>query len=59
MIKIYKTIDGKIEEIESIEKNSWINMVKPTEEELLFITKELGVDPDFRERPWMKKKFHV
>ncbi|KNZ42188.1 magnesium transporter CorA family protein [Acetobacterium bakii] len=47
MIKIYKTIDGKIEEIESIEKNSWINLVNPSEEELLFITQELGVEPDF------------
>jgi len=47
MIKIYKTIDGKIEEIESIEKNSWIDMVNPTEEELRFINEKLGVEPDF------------
>ena len=47
MIKIYKTIDGKIQEIETIEKNSWINMVNPTEAELQFITKELDVEPDF------------
>ncbi|MBC3889357.1 magnesium transporter CorA family protein [Acetobacterium paludosum] len=47
MIKIYKTIDGKMEEIESIEKNSWINMVNPTEEELRFITEKLEVEPDF------------
>ncbi|MBC3805650.1 magnesium transporter CorA family protein [Acetobacterium fimetarium] len=47
MIKIYKTIDGKMKEIESIEKNSWINMVNPNEEELQFITQELGVEPDF------------
>jgi len=43
MIKIYKTVDGKIQEIETIEKNSWINMVNPTEEELQFITRELEV----------------
>ena len=47
MIKIYKTVDGKIQEIETIEKNSWINMVNPTEEELQFITRELAVEPDF------------
>lgn len=47
MIKIYKTVDGKIQEIETIEKNSWINMVNPTEEELQFITRELEVEPDF------------
>ena len=47
MIKIYKTIEGKIQEVETIEKNSWINMVNPTEAELQFITKELDVEPDF------------
>ncbi|MGL4606418.1 MAG: magnesium transporter CorA family protein [Eubacteriaceae bacterium] len=47
MIKIYKTIDGKIVEIETIEKNSWINMVKPTEEEIQFVSGELGVEEDF------------
>ncbi|AWW27028.1 magnesium transporter CorA family protein [Acetobacterium carbinolicum] len=47
MIKIYKTIEGKIQEVESIEKNSWINMVNPTEEELHFITRELEVESDF------------
>jgi magnesium transporter len=47
MINIYKTIDGKIEEVETIEKNSWINMVNPTEEELKFIMQKLEVEPDF------------
>ena len=32
MINIYKTIDGKIVEIDEIEKHAWINMVNPTEE---------------------------
>lgn len=47
MIKIYKTIDGKVAEIDTIEKNSWINMVNPTEEEIQFINGELDVEEDF------------
>lgn len=47
MINIYKTIDGKMVEIESIEKNSWINMINPTDDELQFIIHELNIDPDF------------
>jgi magnesium transporter len=35
MIKFYKTIDGKISEIDTLEKNSWINMVNPTNEAAL------------------------
>ena len=47
MIKIYKTIDGKMVEIETIEKNSWINMINPTDDELQFIIHELNIDSDF------------
>ncbi len=47
MIKIYKTIDGKMMEIKAIEKNSWINMTDPSSDELQFISHELNIDPDF------------
>ncbi len=47
MINIYKTIDGKMEEIDVIEKHAWINMVNPTEEELLYIADQLNVEEDF------------
>ena len=47
MINIYKTIDGKIVEIDEIEKHAWINMVNPTEEELLSISDQLNVEEDF------------
>ncbi|WKY47790.1 magnesium transporter CorA family protein [Eubacteriaceae bacterium ES3] len=47
MIKFYKTIDGKITEIDNLEKNTWINMVNPTNEELQYIIHELNIDPDF------------
>ena len=47
MINIYKTIDGKVEEIEEIEKHAWINMVNPTEEELLWVSDQMNVEEDF------------
>lgn len=47
MINIYKTIDGKIVEIDEIEKHAWVNMVNPTEEELLSISDQLNVEEDF------------
>ena len=59
MINIYKTIDGKIVEIDEIEKHAWINMVNPTEEELLSISDQLNVEEDFFVPHWMKKKSHV
>ncbi|MEG2286093.1 MAG: magnesium transporter CorA family protein, partial [Eubacterium sp.] len=47
MINIYKTIDGKIVEIDEIEKHAWINMVDPTEEEIQSISTQLDVEEDF------------
>ncbi|MDO4289509.1 MAG: magnesium transporter CorA family protein [Eubacterium sp.] len=47
MINIYKTIDGKVEEIEEIEKHAWINMVNPTDEELLWVSDQMNVEEDF------------
>lgn len=47
MINILQTIDGKIVEIDEIEKHAWINMVNPTEEELLSISDQLNVEEDF------------
>ena len=47
MLTIYKTIDGRITEVESIEKDTWINLVAPTDEELQFVSETLHVEDDF------------
>lgn len=47
MIEIYKTIDGKIQPIEEYEKNCWVNMIDPTEEEVQQISSQYGVEEDF------------
>lgn len=46
MIQIYKTFDDKNQKlklIDSIEKDCWINMIAPSDEELLFISKKTNV----------------
>lgn len=47
MMEFYKTIDGVMTPVESIEKNVWINMTDPTEEEVAYISASLGVESDF------------
>ncbi|MDK2801537.1 MAG: magnesium transporter [Clostridiales bacterium] len=47
MLCIYKTIDGKIQQIDNIEDGCWINMVNPTENEISTIIQKLNVDPGF------------
>jgi len=47
MLNIYKTIDNKLVECDKIEKDCWINLADPTEEELQFVKKTLLIDDDF------------
>ncbi len=47
MLCIYKTIDGKIQEIDRIEDGCWINLVSPTESEIDSVVQALNVDPGF------------
>lgn len=47
MLSIYKSVDGKLETLNSIEKNSWINLIKPTEYELQYVMDALDVDEGF------------
>ena len=47
MIQYYKTIDGRITPIESAESGAWIDLITPTEEEILEVSKRCGVETDF------------
>lgn len=48
MINIYKSsLDGKLIEIQEYEVDCWINMVAPTESELLEVSRKYNVDKDF------------
>ena len=51
MIFIYRTIDNTLQCRDTIEKDSWINLVNPTEAELNLVSKETGLDYDFLKYP--------
>lgn len=48
VIRIYKTIGGSITEVDSLqERNVWVDLVNPSEAELMRVNNEMGVDIDF------------
>jgi len=47
MINYYKTQNGKLMPLEAAEKDCWIAVESPTQEELDFLVHELGVDKGF------------
>ena len=47
MLNFYKTRDNRVEEIPSLEEGCWVSAVAPTEEEVRFLTGEMGLDADF------------
>lgn len=49
MISIYKTIDeiGTLQSVDTIEPGCWINIVAPSDEDLLLISKKTGVSLEF------------
>ncbi len=46
MICIYKTSNNILERIDNIESGCWINIVQPSEQELLFISKKTDISLD-------------
>ena len=46
MINYYKTIDGIMAPLAGVEKDCWINMINPTEEELVRVSESLDIDMD-------------
>lgn len=51
MINYYKTVDGRVNEIDEVENGCWINIVAPTEDEIEETAEFLGVDPEFLAAP--------
>ena len=45
MLKIFKTFGGYIE-IPQVEKGCWINVLAPTQEEIVILTEDLSIPPD-------------
>ncbi len=52
MLNIYLTDEnGKVQEIEEIQKGCWINALHPTEEEIQFLIESLNLELDFIKDP--------
>lgn len=62
MIQIYKTnaVTRKLEDINKVEKGTWINMVNPTKDELEYIANKLNIDEEFLRYPLdIQEKPHI
>ncbi|WP_139905911.1 magnesium transporter CorA family protein [Clostridium thermarum] len=54
MINIFKSIDensGSLQKIDNLEPGCWINVVAPTDQELLLVSKKTGVPIEFLRAP--------
>lgn len=54
MIQIYKSLTengGSLKKIDSLEPGCWVNIIAPSQEELLLISKKTGVPLDFLKAP--------
>lgn len=47
MIHIYKTIDGKLRQVEEAEPGCWISVYEPTQDEIRILTEDYGLDTGF------------
>lgn len=47
MIQIYKTVDGRVQQIENYEKNCWIRMTSPTAREIEQISSQFNIEKDY------------
>lgn len=47
MVEYFKTVDGRIAAIPEICEGCWVNMVRPSSEELRHVTETLSVEEDF------------
>lgn len=47
MVNYYRSIEGKIREIENAEAGCWISLINPTETEISDIEDDMGIDRDY------------
>ena len=46
MLHVYKTIQKRLIEMDSIEENSWIMLSAPSSEEIKQVSEACGIDPE-------------
>jgi len=47
MVTFYKTINGRLERIDSLQENCWINVINPDEDEIEMLLSSLRIEPQF------------
>ena len=47
MISYFKSIDGKVQRIDSMQEGCWVDIVEPTAEERLWLQQDLEIVPEF------------
>ena len=47
MLTIHKTVDGKMQKLDAIQENCWINLTYPSEDELNTVATALELEPTF------------
>ena len=46
MVRIFKTEDGVVRQIEAVENGCWVALTDPTATEILEVAEQFGIDPD-------------
>ena len=46
MVRIFKTEEGVVRQIEEIESGCWVALTDPTATEILEVAERFGIDPD-------------
>ena len=44
MLRIFKTIEGTLKQLEDIEENVWVNLTNPSPEEIAFVASKTGIE---------------
>ncbi|MDD3920100.1 MAG: magnesium transporter CorA family protein [Eubacteriales bacterium] len=47
MKQIFKTYDGKVQQLETYQDNCWVHLTDPDEDEVLAVAQELNLEPDY------------
>jgi len=47
MVTFYKTVNGRLERIDSLQEDCWINVINPDEDEIEMLLSSLRIEPQF------------
>lgn len=59
VVRIYKTIDGAIHQIQEPEEGCWIALTNPTATEIFEFSEKFDIEVDDLRSLWMRKNGHV